>query len=104
MFLNSIGNLNYCPHKIADMKFNLRHLLLAVFIVAIALGWWTDRRHLQVRLDDQEAKVATLRQQVTRMKIFVDQVGISGIECKHSPSTDLFAPLQVDSRPKHSEQ
>ncbi len=29
------------------MKFSIRDLLLVTFIVALAAGWWVDRRRLQ---------------------------------------------------------
>ena len=35
------------------MKFSIRELLLVMMVVAIALGWWVDRRALRREIRDR---------------------------------------------------
>ena len=46
-------NDSNAEHPPARPRFSLRSLLATVLVVAILLGWWTDRRRLHMKLEAQ---------------------------------------------------
>jgi hypothetical protein len=44
------------------MRFNIRDLLWLMFVVALAAGWWTDRRDTTRQRFDDRARIAAQEQ------------------------------------------
>ena len=42
------------------MKFSIRDLLLVTMIVALAVGWWVDRRRLESQLGEARQRIQLL--------------------------------------------
>ena len=45
------------------MKFSIRDLLLVTVIVALALGWWVDRKRLSQVIEHQKLELEAMRVQ-----------------------------------------
>ena len=95
------------------MKFTLRDLLLATFVSALAVGWWTDRGHQLTKIAEQQhalgdrettvkvqqVKIDQLGERIRRMKEVMDLWASLSEGCKLAPAAnvpktiDPFAPL-----------
>jgi hypothetical protein len=46
-------------------RFTIRELFLLIFTMAIALGWWADRRQMLNRCNEQAVEIHQLRSLMT---------------------------------------
>ena len=50
------------------MKFSIRDLFLVTMIVALAVGWWVDRRGLHQKIESQNQTIESQNQQLLVVK------------------------------------
>lgn len=69
-------------------RFGLRSLLMSLLFVSVAMGWWTDRRHLQ-----RELVLATEAAKFGKLKLLeqLERPGVVGTDISQFPEVPRLA-------------